>query len=152
MVTQETGSVPEELKLVKIVSGVLHVERYSRLKTVWKVTAQTMKDGFTVLVRHPRLGAGYVLKDRPEGTEDLPDAFLVPVKVPVGATTQTLELIEQQPVQTTLQILDANVPLLFERFLAVGSLSVQERAKLQPVVDARATAPQQPQIVLSCPF
>lgn len=137
MVTQETGSVPEELKLVKIVNGVLHVERYSRLKTVWKVTAQTMKDGFTVLVRHPRLGAGYVLKDRPEGTEDLPDAFLVPVKVPVGATTQTLELIEQQPVQTTLQILDANVPLLFERFLAVGSLSVQERAKLQPVVDAR---------------
>jgi hypothetical protein len=137
MITRETSSEAEELKLIKIVRGVLHIERYSRLKTVWKVTAQTMKDGFTVLVRHPRLGSGYVLKQRPEGTEDLPDAFLVPVKVPAGQLTHSLELIEQQPMQTTLQILDSNVPLLFERFLSTGTLSQEERAKLQPVVDAR---------------
>lgn len=136
-VTRETGSVPEELKLVKIVRGVLHAERYSRLKTSWKVAAQAMKEGFTVLVRHPRLGVGYALKERPAGTEDLLDAYLIPVKVPLGSLTQTVEVIEQQPVQTTLHILDSNVPVLFEHFLAVGSLSPKDRALLQPVVDAR---------------
>ncbi|MBM4377366.1 MAG: DUF4139 domain-containing protein [Deltaproteobacteria bacterium] len=137
LVTRESGSVPEEMKLVKIVRGVLHVERFSRLKTTWKVTAQTLKDGFTVLIRHPRMGTGYQLKDRPEGTEELPDAFLVPLKVAQGALTGSIELVEQQPTRTTIHILDSSVPLLFERMLALGSLSAEERAKLQPVVDQR---------------
>ncbi|MBM4377468.1 MAG: DUF4139 domain-containing protein [Deltaproteobacteria bacterium] len=137
MVNRESSSIPEEMKLVKIVRGVLHVERFSRLKTTWKVTAQTMKDGFTVLVRHPRLGAGYQLKDRPEGTEDLPDAFLVPVKVAQGSLSASVELVEQQPTRTTIHILDSSVPTLFERMLATGTLAADERAKLQPVVDLR---------------
>jgi hypothetical protein len=137
LVTRESGSVPEETKLVKIVRGVLHIERFSRLKTTWKVTAQTLKDGFIVLIRHPRMGSGYLLKDRPEGTEELPDAFLVPLKVAQGALTGLVELIEQQPTRTTIHILDSNVPLLFERMLATGSLTAEERTKLQPVVDQR---------------
>lgn len=136
-ITRETSSIPEELKLVKIVRGVLHVERTSRLKSIWKVTAQSKKDGFTVLVRHPKLGTGYALKDRPQGIEDLPDAYLVPVTVAAGANTASVELVEQQPNQTTIQIMSDGVPVLFERMLATGSLTQEERAKLQPVVDLR---------------
>lgn len=137
LVTRESGSVPEETKLVKIVRGVLHVERFSRLKTTWKVNAQTMKDGFTLLVRHPRLGAGYQLKDRIEGTEELPDAFLIPVKVAPGSQSASVDVIEQQPTRTTIHILDTSVPALFERMLATTALTAEERTKLEPIVEVR---------------
>jgi hypothetical protein len=137
MVTQDRSYIPQETKLVKIVRGVLHVDRFSRQKTVWKATAQNMKDGFTVLVRHPKAGSQFKLKDRPEGTEELPEAYLVPVKVPAGSQTGMIELIEQEPVQTTIAILDTSVPQLFDGLLATGNLTPDERAKIQPVVDVR---------------
>ncbi len=137
MVTRESTPIPEEMKLVKIVRGVLNIERFSRVKTVWKATAQKNPDGLTVLVRHPRVGSSYQLKDRPEGTEELPDAFVVPVKLPAGAPTGMLEIIEQAPIQTTIDILDRNAVELLDTLMVQGSLTQEEKDKLQPVIELR---------------
>src|SRR5690606_31544890 len=100
MVTQETSAVPEELELVKIARGVLHVERFHQVKTAWKVQAQTMDEGFKVLIRQPRHGRDYQLKDRPNDTEDLAGAYLIPISVPPGKREAKIEVVEHTPTKT----------------------------------------------------
>ena len=137
MVERESKSTPEELKLVKIVRGTIHVERFHQVTTIWKVQAQTMKDGFQVLIRHPKAGPHYKLKVRPDDTEDLPGAYLVPVKVAAGSLKNKVELIEQTPSRTTISISTREALKMLERLVIATNLSAADRAKLQPVVDMR---------------
>jgi hypothetical protein len=137
MVRKESKSTPEELKLVKIVRGTIHVERFHQVTTIWKVQAQTMKDGFTVLIRHPRYGADYKLRERPDGTEDLPDAFLVPIKVAKGSREGSIELVEQTPSQTTISIWNREAMGLLEKLVVATNVTEAQKKQLQPVVDLR---------------
>ncbi len=138
LVARESAGIPEDMKLLKIVRGTLHVERYTRIRTVWKATAQqAKKEGFTVLVRHPRYGAGFQLKDKAPDLEELPDAYLVPLHVAAGSLSGTVELIEQQPLQTTIAILDARAVELLERLMVAGGLLAEDKQKLEPVLEVR---------------
>jgi len=137
MVQRESLGLPEELKLIKIVRGVIHVQRFYQRKTTWKVQAQTKKDGFTVLIRHTRLGSTYKLKERPAGTEDLPGAYLIPVSVPKGQLKHKIELVEQTPVRTTLSIWDGRTVKLLQKLLVATSLDAVSRSKLEPLVKLR---------------
>ncbi len=117
--------------------GVIHVQRFQRRKTIWKAQAQTKKDGFNVLIRHTRLGSTFKLKDRPEGTEDLPGAYLVPLKVPAGKLKAQIELVEQTPARTTLSIWDGRAVPLLQRLMLSTSLNAVDKNKLQPLVELR---------------
>lgn len=137
MVTRESESLPEELELVKIARGVLHVERFHRVKSIWKIQAQTMDEGFKVLIRQPRYGASYQLKDRPNDTEDLAGAYLIPVSVPPKKREAKIEVVEQTPTKSTIHIMDERVLPMLERALSAQNLSAGERAQLEPLVAKR---------------
>jgi hypothetical protein len=128
----------DEMRLVKISRGVLEVENFARRSTTWEVTAQQPRTTDTIIyVRHPKAGGSFQLAPRPAGTEDLPDAYLIPVKLAANATVGKLEVIEQTPSRSTLAIWDSRVLPLLEGILAVGSLDRDIRAKLEPLVKLR---------------
>jgi len=137
MVSSTSEHQGEEMRLVRLVRGVLEVETFSRTVTNWTVKAQTMKNGFTVLVRHPKSGWNFELKERPEGTEDLPDGYLVPVKVAAGTTKGAVKVVEQTPSRTTLSIWDTRAIGLLEQLLLTTNLLPDARAKLEPIVKIR---------------
>src|SRR5690606_33613887 len=128
----------DELRLVKIVRGVMEIENFSRRTMTWEIKSQQPRPADTTLyVRHPRLGGSYALAPRPPGTEDLPDAYLIPIQLPANATEATLEVVEQTPARSVLSIWDTRSIALLEGILAVGSLDAAIRAKLAPVVKLR---------------
>jgi hypothetical protein len=128
----------DELRLIKIVRGVMEVESFSRRITTWEVKSQQPRPGDTMLyVRHPRLGGAYELAPRPAGTEDLPDAYLIPIKLPAKATEAKLEVIEQTPARSRLSIWDTRAIVLLEGILAQGTLDAGIRAKLAPIAKLR---------------
>jgi hypothetical protein len=137
MVTSLVKQQGEEMRILKIVRGVLEVESYSRTQTVWTAKAQTLAKGFTVLVRHPKAGSSYQLKDRPEGTEDLLDAYLVPLKVAPGALKGSVEVVEQTPSRMQLEIWDERAPGLLEKLMLSTNLGPEARTRLEPVVRGR---------------
>jgi hypothetical protein len=127
----------DELRLVKLSRGVLECESFARKTTTWTVKGRDPKQGFTVLVRHPKAGWNYELSERPEGTEDLADAYLLPVKVPAGKLEGSLSVTERTPSNTTLSIWDVQALPLLEKLLVVTDLGGDARQKLQPIVDKR---------------
>jgi Domain of unknown function (DUF4139) len=128
----------DEMRLVKIVRGVMEIESFSRRVTTWEVKSQQPRPGDTMLyVRHPRLGGSYELAPRPPGTEDLADAYMVPIKLPGKATEAKLEVVEQTPARSTLSIWDTRSIMLLEGILAQGNLDAGIRTKLAPVVKLR---------------
>src|SRR5690606_8575059 len=82
LVTSSSRHSGRDLRLVRVVRGVLEVETYNRVETTWTVRGRSEDEPYTVLVRHPKAGSDYALVERPSGTEDLLDAYLVPVTVP----------------------------------------------------------------------
>lgn len=137
MVEQKSSGIPQDVKLIKIVRGVIHVERFDRRKTVWAVQSQVKDDGFTVLIKHPKLGGAYQLKDRPTGTEDLPGAYLVPVVVPAGQKKGEVELIEQSPHRTTIGIHNSELLPTLRKVLLATDVGPDAKAKLRPIVALR---------------
>ena len=137
MVTTGSKFDGDEMRLVKISRGVLEVESFGRKVTTYSVKAQTMQDGFDVLVRHPKAGWNYELKDRPEGTEDLPDAYLVKVKVEKGKREGAISVTEQTPSKREISIWDSPALPLLEKLIVAAELTPETRAKLQPIVDRR---------------
>ncbi len=132
---QHTG---DELRLVKIVRGVMEIENFSRRVTTWEVKSQQPRPGeATLYVRHPRLGGNYELAPRPAGTEDLPDAYLIPIKLPAKALEAKQEVVEQTPARSVLSIWDTRSIALLEGILAVGNLDPGIRAKLAPIAKLR---------------
>jgi hypothetical protein len=138
LVTSDLRATGDELRLVKIVRGVIEVETFTRRTTAWEVKSQLARKGeTTIYVRHPRAGGGFQLVPRPAGTEDLPDAYLIPVKLPGNATSTKLEVVEQTPSRSTLSVWDSRVLVLFEGILAQGNLDRTIRGKLEPIVKLR---------------
>jgi hypothetical protein len=128
----------DELRLVKIVRGVIEIENFARRITTWEVKSQQPRPEETTLyVRHSRLGGSYELAPRPPGTEDLPDAYMIPIKLPAKAVETKLDVVEQTPARSTLSIWDGRAIILLEGILAQGSLDAAIRAKLAPIVKLR---------------
>lgn len=138
LVTSSTHSRGDELRLVKIVRGVIEVEAFARRTTIWEVKAQQPRDQETTLyVRHRKAGGSFQLAPRPPGTEDLADAYLIPIKVPAKGVDGKLEVVEQTPSRSTLSIWDSRTLVLFEGILAQGNLDRAIRTKLEPLVKLR---------------
>jgi hypothetical protein len=128
----------DEMRLVKITRGVLEIENFARRATTWEITSQQPRQTeTTVYVRHPKAGGSFQLVPRPDGTEDLPDAYLIPVKIAANATLGKKEVVEQTPSRSTLSIWDSRSLVLLEGILAVGTLDKSIRAKLEPLVKLR---------------
>ena len=137
MVTSTSKSDREEMRLVKMSRGILEVEQFARRATTYTVKAQTMENGFDVLVRHPKSGWNYALAERPDGTEDLPDAYLVKVVVPAGKRDGSLTVVEQTPSKSSISIWDKPALGLLEKLLVYTDLTPEAKKKLQPIVDKR---------------
>jgi hypothetical protein len=138
LVSSRQHHTGDEMRLVKIVRGVMEVENFSRRTTTWELKAQQPRDATTTLyVRHSRLGGSYELAPRPSRTEDLPDAYLIPIELPAKASTAKLDVIEQTPARSTLSIWDGRALGLLEGILAQGNLDAQIRGKLAPIVKLR---------------
>jgi hypothetical protein len=128
----------DEMRLVKIVRGVMEVETFSRRTTTWEIKSQQpRKAETTIYVRHPKAGGSFELKPRPPGTEDLPDAYLIPIKIAAGGVDAKLDVIEQTPARSQMSIWDARSLPLLEGILAQGNLDSDIRKKLEPIVKLR---------------
>jgi len=128
----------DEIRLIKIVRGVMEIEQFGRRTTTWEVKTQLARpDDTTLYVRHPKMGGSYELVPRPEGTEDLPDAYLIKIKLPAKALETKLDVVEQTPSRSTLSIWDSRALVLLEGILAQGNLDAGIRAKLDPIVKLR---------------
>jgi hypothetical protein len=132
--TQYTG---EDMRILRIVRGVIEVESFQRVTTTWTVKGQPSGAGYTVLVRQPKQGGGYTLRTKIDGAEELADAYLIPVKAAPNQTTGTLDVVEQTPSNTTLTIWDSRVPLLFDAVLRLTNLDAATRARIVPLVTLR---------------
>lgn len=137
LVSSSTQYSGEDMRLVRIVRGVLEVESFQRMTTSWTVKGQPSGAGFTVLVRQPKQGGGYTLKSKIDGAEELADAYLIPVKTAPNQTTGTLDVVEQTPSNTTLTIWDSRVPLLFDAVLRLTNLDAATRARITPLITLR---------------
>ncbi|MGH1342554.1 MAG: DUF4139 domain-containing protein [Nannocystales bacterium] len=137
MVTSNAKYKGDEMRLIRIIRGVLEVEQFSRTETTWNVRGPRQDKSWKVLVRHNQAGSNYELVDRPEGTEDLPSAYLVPVVVPKGKTMSEVTLVEQTPSRTTVSIWDGRAVKLMSTLLLSTELTPEMRKTLQPIVDGR---------------
>lgn len=137
LVTSQRRYSGEEMRIVRIVRGVIEVESFYQSTTVWDVRGQVSDAAITVLVRHARQGDNYELAERPEGTEDLDGAYLIPVEIPAGKREGGVTVVEQTPSKTTLAIWDARVPMLLDQLLKLSNLDADARRRLQPIVDRR---------------
>jgi hypothetical protein len=137
MVSSTSTSDQDKMRLVKMSRGVLEVERFSRVTTTYTVKALTLDSGFTLMVRHPKAGWNYALAPRPDGTEDLPDGYLVRLAVAKGAREGTLAITEQTPSRTQLSIWNAPALEILEALLVSAELGPDTRARLQPIIDKR---------------
>jgi hypothetical protein len=138
LVTSRQQQSRDELRLVKIVRGVMEIENFSRRTTTWEIKSQQPRPGeTTIYVRHGKLGGSYELAPRPPGTEDLADAYMIPIKLPAKATEASLEVVEQTPARSTLSIWDTRTLPLLEGILAQGTLDASIRQKLAPIVKLR---------------
>ncbi len=137
MVSSVASYTGDEMQLLRIVRGVLEVENFARTTTIWTVKGPQSLGTFDVLVRHPKAGWNYTLLEPPKGTESLPDAYLVPVRVEKAGTEGSVTLIEQTPSTTTLSIWDGRATGLLENLVASAKLTPAIRKKLEPVVKLR---------------
>ncbi|MCA9654371.1 MAG: DUF4139 domain-containing protein [Myxococcales bacterium] len=137
LVSSKSQYSGDEMHLLKISRGVLEVESFSKTTTTWSVKGKQADEPYTVLVRHGKAGWNYELVEPPEGTEVLPDAYLIPVKVPKGRSEGSTEVVEQTPSTTTISIWDGRALGLLEQLVVSAELTPELRAKIQPVVDLR---------------
>jgi len=137
MVSSKTDRQDDEMRLLRIVHRTLFVENFRRRTTTWTAKAQTMQDGYTVLIRHPKAGWKYELHQRPPGTEELRDGYLVPLVVPAGRRTGSVSVTEQTPSEMSISIWDGPAIKLLEDLLVATGLDAAARAKLEPIVRVR---------------
>lgn len=137
MVTSQAEYTGAELRVVRIVRGVLECESFQRRSTTWSVKGKPDPKGYRVLVRHTRAGQDYALQTKPEGVEELPDGYLIPVKVDPKSGEGSVKVVEQTPSRMSLSIWDGRSPALVQALLSLPNLDPAARAKLQPIVDAR---------------
>ncbi|MBN1656149.1 MAG: DUF4139 domain-containing protein [Deltaproteobacteria bacterium] len=127
----------EEMRLIKIVRGVLEVETFMRYSTLWSVKGMSTDTGYKVLVRHPRRGEAYKLVKPKSDVEQLPDAYLVPIKVAAKKSEGEVEVVEQTPARSSITIWDNRAIDLLTTLLHLPKLDAASRAKLEPIVTLR---------------
>lgn len=127
----------DELRLIKMSRGVLEVEQFGRRVTAYTAKAMTLDTGFTVLVRHGKAGGAFELATRPDGTEDLPDGYLIRLPVAKGAREGSITITEQTPSRSTLSIWNAPALDVLEKLLLHADLGAEAKKKLKPIVDRR---------------
>ncbi len=137
MVTSSVASDRDEQRLIKMSRGVLEVEQFARRTTMYTAKAQTLDTGFTVLVRHSKAGGAYLLANKPEGTEELPDAYLVRLTIAKGVREGTLTVIEQTPARTQISIWNAPALDILEKLLLHAELGADAKKRLRPIIDKR---------------
>jgi hypothetical protein len=126
-----------ELKVTRIVRGVVEVQSFQRVKTTWQVEAKSSPQPQRVLVRQPRASGGFELVNPPKETESLPDGYFIPVVVPPNQTSATLDVVEQTPSKLSLDIWNDKVPDLLGQLLTAQELSAEQRATLAPIIELR---------------
>jgi hypothetical protein len=138
-VTSSTKDDQEEMRLVKMSRGVLEIEQFARRSTTYSARARTPAGagGSTILVRHPKAGWNYALVDKPAGTEELADGYLVRLVLPRGAREGAITVVEQTPSRSTLSIWNRPALDLLEKLLLHADLTAPLKAKLKPVVERR---------------
>ncbi len=137
LVSSQVVHSGEEMHLIRIVRGVLEVETFARQTTKWTAKTQVDRGAFTVFVRHPKAGWNYTLKESPEGVEELPDAYLVPVRVPASKREATAAVVEETPSRTSISIWEGRAIPLLEKLLVGTNLGPEARAQLEPIVRLR---------------
>ncbi len=137
MVTAATKQDGDEMRLLRIVRGVLEVESFSRRTTTWTAKLQTPRAPVSILIRHPKAGPDYELVNRSKGTEDLHDAYLVPVEIGKGRQEASISVVEQTPSRYSISIWEGRAVPLLEKLLTMGNLSAESRQKLTPIVARR---------------
>jgi hypothetical protein len=138
LVTSTAKHDGDEMRLIRIVRGVLEVESFARKTTVWTAKLQKKGDAATtILIRHSKAGWNFVLEPRPEGAEDLADGYLVPLKITAGALEGSLQVIEQTPSRISIGIWDSRALPLLETLLVGTALTPDQRKKLEPIVQKR---------------
>jgi len=137
LISSKVEHAGDEMRLLRIARGVLEVETFARKTTTWTAKGQVAKEDYSVLIRHPKAGWNYELKDRAPGTEDLPDAYLVPLPVAKGKREGEVKVVEQTPSKTTISIWDGRALPLLETLLVSTSLSPDARKRLEPIVKLR---------------
>jgi hypothetical protein len=126
-----------ELKITRIVRGVVEVQAFQRVKTTWRVEAKPSDQPQRVLVRQPRAGGAFELVNPPKDTETLPDAYFIPLVVAAGQGSASLGVTEQTPSKLSLDIWNDQVPELLGQLLAAPDLSKEGRAALEPIIELR---------------
>ena len=137
MVSSQAEFSGAELRITRIVRGVLECESFQRRQTTWRVKGRPDPKGYRVLVRQGKAGADYALQERPEGTEELPDAYLVPVKVDPKTGEGQVKVVEQTPSRLSLSIWDGRAPELIQLLISAPGLDADARAKLEPIAQLR---------------
>jgi hypothetical protein len=122
---------------VKLVRGVLEVESFQRVTTVWTVNAQKSAGPQRVLIRHPRRGGSYELVEPKSGVETLSDAYFVPVVAPAQGGEASVRVVEQTPRRQSVSIWDGSAVQLLDTLIAGSEIDAAMRAKLEPVVQKR---------------
>ncbi len=136
VVTSQSTDTSTNARLLRIGRGYLRTESFQEHTTTWTIKAPKKEAAYKVLIRHPRYG-GSSLKDRPEGTEDLPDAYLVPVIVEPGKTEVSIKLVERTPVERSVSVWDSSIPQVLDSLLAASNLDAEARKKIEPIVNKR---------------
>ncbi len=136
LVTSSREYLQEGARLIKIERGIMTVESFDRIKTTYRVKGG--EGDYRLFVRHAKAGGRYELKDAPKETEDLGDAFLLPIHV-TGKTKETLyTAVEQTPVTRSLTIWDRDAVLALELVIQdVTDLPKEQRAKLEAILEKR---------------
>jgi len=137
MVTSTVKQDGDEMRLLRILRGVLEVESFSRKTTVWNAKSQIQRgSAFSVLVRHAKAGYNYELVNRAKGTEDLPDAYLLPIEVPQGRQENSITVVEQTPSRFQMSIWENRAIPLLEKLLVITNVP-EARQLLEPIVKRR---------------
>jgi hypothetical protein len=137
LISSKVEHAGDEMRLLRIARGVLEVETFARKTTTWTAKGQVAQADYSVLIRHPKAGWNYELKDRPPGTEDLPDAYLVPLPIAKGKREGDVKVVEQTPSKTTISIWDTRALPLLETLLLSTNLGPDARKRLEPIVKLR---------------
>jgi hypothetical protein len=138
LVSSTVKSDGESMRLLRIVRGVLEVESFARRTTVWTAKMQKLADAATqVLIRHSKAGWNYQLEPRPTGTEDLAEAYLVPLAIAPRTQEGTVTVVEQTPSRTSISIWDTRALPLLEALVVSVDLTPEARKKLEPIVQRR---------------
>ena len=75
--------------------------------------------------------------NRPKTTEELPDAYLIPVEVPKDKKEGATTVLERTPSRYNITIWEGRALLLLEKLLLVTTLGPEARKALEPIVARR---------------